>query len=132
MRAEIPIVHLLSNSVNITSIVDSRIFPSIVPQGEKGNAITYHITESESYDTKTCYNNYHQVNVQISAFCTVYNDCANLVEAIRLALERKKGSFGTNPVVEVDNIFYQNSHDMGYLDNVNKYHKVITFKIFLG
>lgn len=131
MRAEIAVTSLLNAATDITDVVSTRIFPNVVPQGEKGNAITYHIGRLNSFDSKNTFNDYHQASVQISVFCASSDVAGKLIEDIRTALERKKGTYGTDTTVTVDNIFFDNMEDMGFLDDVEKYHKVIEFNMFL-
>lgn len=127
MKANIAIYHLLSNATDVTDIVGANIFPNVVPQGKTGDSITYSITNVESFDGKGAYNDYNSVSVQISCFCEKYDKTGDLVEAVRTALDRESGTFGTDTTVEVDNIFFQNMQDVGFLDKVKKYHKVIDF-----
>ena len=132
MRVEIPIYKLLSEASSIAAIVNDRIFPNFVPQGTSGDCITYHSDNGTSYDTKTSFNDYGRKEVQISVFCTQYDVASALIETIRLELERKSGSYGSAPAVVVDNIFYQGEQDMGFLDDVEKFHKVIEFSVFIN
>lgn len=131
MRAEIPIYVLLSESTAINALVAGRIFPSVVPQAEKGDAIVYALGAKTSFDSKTSYNTYCKQDVQVSVFCKNYNVASNLIETIRSVLERKSGMFGSAVTVNLDNIFFKSSEDVGYLDEIKKYHKVIEFTVFM-
>lgn len=130
MRADIPVYKLLSGASDVTDIVAANIYPNVVPQGIKSDAITYQVVNTESYDGKGAYNDYHESIVQINLFCENYNTLGSLAESVRTALERQSGSFGTNTVIVVDNIFFQDSQDLGYLNDVKKYQKSMDFKIF--
>lgn len=131
MKAGIAVYKLLSNSAEVTAIVGANIFPNVVPQKKTGDAITYTAGLTTAYDGKGAYNDYDETIMQISCFCADYAKADELIEAVRTALERESGTFGDAPnTVDVDNIFFQSAEDLGWLNDVEKYHKVIDFKIF--
>jgi hypothetical protein len=131
MRADIAIYNILKNSVAITNIVAGNIYPIVVPQGvTASDVLTYQTYSLTSYDTKDKYNDYHAASVQISCFSANANTAANLQELVRTTLERFSGTVGTTTTVTVDNIFFENAEDLSYLDTLNKYHRVVNFKIF--
>ncbi|MGB0443329.1 MAG: hypothetical protein ACPGFK_00625 [Flavobacteriaceae bacterium] len=132
MRADVAVYHILKNNADVTSIVSTNIFPNVVPQGvTASDVLTYHISNIESYDTKSSYNDYHRCDVQVSCFSKNSSTAADLQEKVRVAMERYKGVTGTNTTVTVDYCFFDSAEDMGYLKDVDKYHKVVNFKLFI-
>jgi hypothetical protein len=130
MRVDIGIYKLLSGNTDVTDIVSTNIFPTVVPQTIKADCISYIINDLQGADSKDVYNGYAFCNTQINCFHSNPGTLADLTLKVRSALERQSGTFGTGTTVKIDNIFFGSIEDLGFDDDFKKFHKAVIFTVW--
>jgi hypothetical protein len=117
MRADIVTYNLLTETAEIAAEL-TKAFPLVVPNSVSlavGNFITYSVVNTDAVTTKTSWNDYDRVLIQLSFFSTSYNDNKNLADLVRAKFDRFKGmvSNGDDDYF-VDLIQFRNQEDLGF------------------
>ena len=100
----------LTTTSNIQSAVGTRIFPSVVPQGESFPCIVYNTTSIEPNDSKSGPSTEDRVNIQIDVYGSTYKQTNTIHERVRTALDRYRGTLeGTT----FDYVFFIDYRDEG-------------------
>lgn len=108
------IYNILSNTSNITSVVDTRIFPSRYINDTVNHAvpyITYQKVSQDPNNTKNGPSTYDYVTVQINVYAEEYQLAVSISDNVRTALDYTSGTFNT---VVVDKCFFESSTDVFY------------------
>jgi len=140
------IYKILSSETDLTNLVSTRIFPSIVPQNETYPSILFEIKDIEPIEIKARRHTKTQARVVIGVHATTYGDVQNIADIVIATLERYKdetdyttpptGISGTPPtggcsIVSgywIQQVFYDTSFDI-FNDNLRVYEKYLEFDI---
>ena len=117
MRADIVTYNLLTETAEIAAEL-TKAFPLVVPNSVSlavGNFITYSIIDTDAVTTKTSWNDYDRVKIQLSFFSSNYNDNKNLAALVRDKFDRFKGMVRVEDCeYHVDIIEFENQEDLGF------------------
>lgn len=92
-----PVVHaLLSGAGGVTSIVNDRIYPVVVPQGKTMPAIAYEPISAWRPPAIDAYAPTHltKARMQINPMATKYSELQQLLAAIKAAMQFQRGVIG--------------------------------------
>lgn len=119
---------ILTQDSNVSSIVQSKIFPNVAPDmGGSGSNVNYPllVTNRASIDTQyakgMCYR--RSATVEIICYAVSYSDVVNLAEAVVGALEFYKGTVGNQTITDVELV----SASEVYVESV--YSQILNFEI---
>ena len=107
------IYDILSNTTAITDIVSTRIYPSIIPQGELLPAVTFQRITNSPEDSKDGVS-----TLDVDAFGKALSELKTLTDAIRTALDRFSG---TRVGIVIDSIRFVTDRDV-YEQSKEVYH----------
>lgn len=117
MRTDKVVYHLLTKLPEIDNQL-SGAFPFVIPQSvsiASGNFATYSIINTDAITTKTSWNDYDRVMVQISLFSSDLDSIQNLAEIIRRNIERYKGELKIDDCdYGIDIIQFENQEFVGF------------------
>lgn len=82
----------LWNTSNIQSVVDTRIYPDVAPQGTDFPCLVYSKTSIEPNDTKSGASTNDRINIQLDVYGTTYQQTETLSTRVRTALDRYSGT----------------------------------------
>lgn len=89
----------LSSSTGITDLVGTRIYPHHLPQNPTFPAMTYRLVSAPHDHTLADAAGIVRVRFQFDVYSYLLSDCVDVVEALRLELQRYTGSFGAKVVL---------------------------------
>ena len=140
------IYKILSSETDLTNLVSTRIFPSIVPQNETYPSILFEIKDIEPIEIKARRHTKTQARVVIGVHATTYGDVQNIADIVIATLERYKdetdyttpptGVSGTPYTAGcsivagywIQQVFYDTSFDV-FNDNLRVYEKYLEFDV---
>lgn len=140
------IYKILSSEADLTSLVSTRIFPSIIPQNENYPSLMYEIRDIEPIEIKARRHPKSEARIVIGVHATTYADVQNISDIVVATLERYKdatdystvpsGISGTPPtagcsIVEgywIQQVFYDNSFDI-FNDQIRVFEKYLEFDV---
>lgn len=125
------IYNILANTVGITGIVSTRIFPGNAPQGTANPCLIYNVRSTDPNDTKESSTSLDTIIIQIDSYS---NTAANattgavvLAEAVRAALDRKTP--GTYNTVVIRDIIFSDQTGVFWDDESDSYRVMQMFKV---
>lgn len=103
MRAEKVVVDLLKADAGVTALVGSRIHPGRLPQNTAFPAISYELVSGTEVPSVNAQAGGVLVRsrVQVNVLAKTYAETKSVHEAVRKALQFKRGDFGTVHVVSI-------------------------------
>ena len=117
MRADVITYYLLTQTTEISDVL-TAVFPVVVPQSvslSTGNTAVYSIVSTDAVTTKTSFNDYDRVTVQISLFSTDLDSISNAADIIRNRFDRYSGTITLNAIdYNVDLIRFVNQEFVGF------------------
>ena len=140
------IYKILSSETDLTDLVSTRIFPSIVPQNETYPSILFEIKDIEPIEIKARRHPKAEARIVIGVHGTTYGDVQNISDIVISTLERYKdetdyalpetGISGVPPtggcsIVEgywIQEVFYDTSFDV-FNDTLRVYEKYLEFDL---
>jgi len=121
----------LSADPAVSALVSTRIYPSVVPQGESMPAITYQMVSGVPEETTDTAQGWRVARFQITCWAETYSGAKTLAEAVRKDLHRYSGT--VNSVV-IDSVLLENETDMPNLsvgtDVLRRFGKALDFEIW--
>ena len=84
------IYKILSSETDLTSLVSTRIFPSIIPQNENYPSLMYEIRDIEPIEIKARRHPKSEARIVIGVHATTYADVQNISDIVVATLERYK------------------------------------------
>ena len=99
----------LLNVTAVTSLVSTRIYPQVLPQGCTLPAVRYSLVSSSRETLVGGVSGFADSTVQVDAYAETYLDAQNVAEQIKLAL---MDWAGTSSDIEIRNIQLRNQMDM--------------------
>jgi len=128
---ETAIYSKLTADATVDSLVSTRIFPNIVPQGESMPAVTYQMISAVPQETTDTAQGWRVGRFQITCWAETYSGAKELSEAVRKDLHRYSGT--VNGVV-IDSIMLENELDAPQLaaetDVLKRHGKILEFEIW--
>ena len=115
---ETAIYDILTNTVSVTDVVSTRIYPSRIPQGEILPAVTFQRIGNEPEDDKDGPSTLDVITLDIDLFGKSLADLKTLSGAIRGALDRFSG---TRVGIVINSIQFVTDRDM-YENSKEIYH----------
>lgn len=113
------IYDILSNDTDVAALVGDRIYPNIVDQSKVGlAAVIYKVDNTEPTNTKDGPSTLDVIRVYVWALAEGYDECHELSEKVRVALDRTSGTFAG---VVVDSIMFDSRDDDDYDADLNKH-----------
>ena len=101
---------ILGATTAIQTLVSSRIYPHIAPQGVSMPFVTFATIQRRPTDTKNNVSKLDVYQVEINIFDPEYTACCTIADAIRTALDQKKDT--TVNSVSVDSIWYDSGVEL--------------------
>ena len=101
MKIGYAIYNILSNTANVSAIVSTRIYPNVAKQGSAFPFIVYQTTNVTPNDTKDGVSTVDGNGLDVLCFADTYSVAVDLAQKVRIALDRKTGTYNT---VEVQSI----------------------------
>ena len=87
------IYDILSNNVDVSDIVATRIFPDMADQNTAYPFIVYGVEGTEASDTKDGVSGLDSVNVAVMTYSNSYAQAQDIARKVRTALDRTGGTF---------------------------------------
>lgn len=113
------IYNILSNDTDVAALVSTRIYPNIVEQDKVDLAsVIYKVDNTEPTNTKDGPSTLDVIRVYVWALAEGYDSSHNLSEKVRVALDRKSGTFAG---VVVDSIMFDSRDEDDYDADLNKH-----------
>ena len=82
------IYSILSNDSDVSTLVETRIFPNVAPQTTEFPFIIYDVTGVQPNDTKDGPSTLDTNDVMISCYSETYSEASDLAKKIRIAMDR--------------------------------------------
>lgn len=95
MSIEANTYSFLSSQAGITNIVASRIYPLHLPQNPTYPAMLYSLISSNHLTSLAESVGMVRARIQFDVYSTSLADCVNGIEALRQALQKYSGNYGT-------------------------------------
>lgn len=115
----------------VSSLVSTRIFPNVIPQGESMPAIAYQMISGAREHTTDGPEGLCQARFQVTCWAGTYSEAKQLSEAVRKELD---GYRGTVSSVVIDSILLENELDaprlVGGVDVLKRFGKILDFVIW--
>ena len=89
------IVNILINDSGVTALVGQRIRPILEHQEQALPFVTYQVIDTDHVETMDGAAGLAMGSIQINAFSATYSEAASIIEAVRVALEGKKGTYNS-------------------------------------
>ncbi|MEZ5945216.1 MAG: DUF3168 domain-containing protein [Planctomycetaceae bacterium] len=99
MSIESDCYSFLSGTTAITDLVGTRIYPEFLPQNPVYPALTYRLISAPHDHTLTAAAGVVRVRFQFDAFSERLSETSEIIEAIRLSLQRATGDFGDSEIM---------------------------------
>ena len=87
-------------------------YPDVIPQTVTGDAIVYHVISDVPLTSKDGTSHVDSFRVQIDCYAHDYPGACALAQAVRTALDRKSGTYGTLSVDQINFIDQRSSYDL--------------------
>ena len=87
-------------------------YPDIIPEDVSGDTVVYHVISDVPTTTKDGTSKLDTYRIQINCYSSNYGGACDLAQAIRTALDRKSGTYGTLSVDQVNFIDQGSSYDL--------------------
>ena len=101
MNVEIALYAMLHDHAGVQSIVADRIYPIYLPQSPTFPACAYNRTSSRTISALKADTNLIEARFEVAAFSKSYDECIQLADQIRQALQRNRGSIAGVVVEDV-------------------------------
>ena len=111
----------------ITSLVEQRVYPVILPQKVTMPAISYREDSHDLDETFDGQTGLTESFYMVDAFGSTYSEATDVGDAIRAALKNHKGDLGG---IGVSKISLVNGPETVYEDEVEAYRQTQTFSIW--
>lgn len=126
------IYNILSNDVDVSALVGTRIYPNAINYDSTTMpAVVYTETDNDPTNTKSTVSQLDQINILISCFAETYSQADDLAIKVRKAFESNYGTEETNSEVQVQSIEFLESQDM-FDDDFGQWginYKQLNFKV---
>jgi len=140
------IYKILSSETDLTDLVSTRIFPSVIPQNETYPSLMYELKDIEPIEIKARRHPKAEARIVIGVHATTYADVQNIADIVISTFERYKdetnyalpltGISGVPPtagcsIVEgywIQQVFYDTSFDI-FNDHLRVYEKYLEFDL---
>ena len=121
--------NFLLNSVRMSPLVDLRVWPIKMRQGNELACVVYQRIYSGRSHTNAGSSGFVESLYQINCIAKTHKEAKALAEAVRLDLDGFKGSMGTGAdVTEVDGVFLEDERDT-FDDELSLYSIQLDFAI---
>lgn len=120
------IYDILSKDANVSAIVKDRIFPIMIPQGEKKESITYQRIDTIPTNDKDGASKLDVIKLDIDLWGSNYKVLKDLKAKVRTVLDRFDG---TNSGFTI-RIIFESERDL-FEDDVDRFHINQTYSIRL-
>jgi len=110
MKIGLAIYNILYNSGSgdVFDLVGSRIYPNVATQKSAFPFIVYTVTGVDPNDTKDGVSTVDGNSFMVLCYSETYTQVADLAQKVRVALDRKSGTYNT---IEVQSIQYEGSSE---------------------
>lgn len=88
MKAEKVIHYRLTTFADLTSLIGGRVYPVALPQSPTYPCIAYRRVQSRRFEGLHDRGGYATATIQINVFASTYDEVKDIVEQVRLALDR--------------------------------------------
>ena len=92
MGIETALYTLLHGRAELEALVDVRIYPMYLPQSPTFPACAYNRTSSRIISLLKNDTNLIEARYEVAAFSKTYNECIEVADQIRQALQRQRGT----------------------------------------
>ncbi len=93
MKIGYAIYNILANASDVAAIVSTRIYPNVAKQGSAFPFIVYQTTGVDPNDTKDGVSTLDGNSFDVLCFADNYSIATNLAQKVRIALDRKSGTY---------------------------------------
>jgi len=108
MKIGLAIYNILANDSDVTDITSTRIYPNVAKQSTTFPFLVYQTTGVNPNDTKDGVSTVDGNSFEVLCFADSYTDSVDLSTKVRVALDRKSGTYNT---IEVQSIQYEGSSE---------------------
>ncbi len=122
MSFEADLYSRLSGDSEVVTLVDTRIYPLVAPQGTSRPYCVYLTLSKPNTYSHSGFGEISQIKIQVSCYADTYQTAKDVANAVTAALKTWPGSQGAQAV------FRSNEHDLYDKDN-NLYHVPVEFLI---
>ena len=130
------VYNILYNDASVQAVVGTRIYPGQANEGAVYPHLVYHLVSNAPGDHKDSGTEFDRKRVQVDCLTEDYDDCEDLADKVRTALDRAKDEQTTEGVL-VKTILYQGEVDLNeYAASVGAdsevFHRAVDFIIITG
>ena len=108
MKIGLAIYNILANDSDVAAIVSTRIYPNVAKQSTTFPFLVYQTTGIDPNDTKDGVSTVDGNSFEVLCFADTYTEAVDLAQKVRVALDRKSGTYNT---IEVQSIQYEGSSE---------------------
>ena len=108
MKIGLAIYNILANDSDVTDITSTRIYPNVAKQSTTFPFLVYQTTGIDPNDTKDGVSTVDGNSFEVLCFADTYTEAVDLAQKVRVALDRKSGTYNT---IEVQSIQYEGSSE---------------------
>jgi hypothetical protein len=101
MKIGLAIYNILNNDTDVAALVSTKIFPNVAKQGTAFPFIVYQTTDVEPNDTKDGVSTLDSNGFEVLCFAESYSAAVGLAQKVRIALDRKSGTYNTVKVQSI-------------------------------
>lgn len=120
MTPEEGLYSYLTADANLTTLIGSRIYPNIIPEGSASPAVAYQRISSRRWHPHDGRGGLAQVRVQLTITGDSYQSVKGVAEAIREALDGYEGPMGPGGGLEIEGCLIDNEIDGFDLDTAHQ------------
>jgi len=120
------IYNRLVSDINVAAVVQTRIYPDIVPQDVQYPFVVYTIVNATPVNYKDGISNLEEIRVQIDVYTNDYDETDTLTNDIRNRFDRFSG---TVEGVDITTVTYLSAETNRFEPDINVYWKSSEFLI---
>jgi len=104
MKIGLAIYDVLTNDTDVSNLVSTRIFPNVAKQGTAFPFLVYQTTSVEPTNTKDGVSPMDTNSFEVLCFADNYSTAVDLAQKVRIALDRKKGTYPATTGIKIQSI----------------------------
>tara|TARA_R110002167_G_scaffold168443_2_gene366141 strand:- start:265 stop:681 length:417 start_codon:yes stop_codon:yes gene_type:complete len=93
MKIGLAIYNILSNDSDVSALVSTRIYPNVAKQATPFPFVVYQTTGVDPNDTKDGVSTVDGNSFMVLCYSETYTQVADLAQKVRIALDRKTGTY---------------------------------------
>ena len=112
MKIGLAIYKILVTASDVSALVSTRIYPNVAKQATPFPFVVYQTTGVEPNDTKDGVSTVDGNSFMVLCYSETYTQVADLAQKVRIALDRKSGTYSTVEVQTIQFTGYDEDFDI--------------------